>query len=133
MKKILVAYDGDQPARRALDLAAELAQRFDAKVGVVSVIPVHPGRAPVDPWDDRPVHTAQLAEAHAVLAERGIEAALHEPAGEPASAIERVAEEGGYDVVVVGSRRLGVLGRFLQGSVSEHVSTHSTSTVIVAR
>jgi nucleotide-binding universal stress UspA family protein len=133
MKKILVAYDGDQPARRALDLAAELAQRFDAKVGVVSVIPVHPGRAPVDPWDDRPVHTAQLAEAHTLLAERGIEAVFHEPAGEPASAIEQVAEDGGYDVVVVGSRGLGVLGRFLQGSVSEHVSTHSTATVIVAR
>jgi len=50
MKKILVAYDGGEPAHRALDLGIELAQRFDAKLGVVSVIPVHPGRVPVDPW-----------------------------------------------------------------------------------
>jgi nucleotide-binding universal stress UspA family protein len=133
MNKILIAYDGEQPARRALDLAAELSQRFDARVGVVSVVPVHPGRAPVDPWDDRPVHTAQLAEARTLLAERGIEAVLHEPAGDPASAIEYVAGEFGYDVVVVGSRGLGTIERFLQGSVSEHVSTHSTATVIVAR
>ena len=133
MKKILVAYDGGQPAGRALDLAAELAQRFEAKVGVVSVVPVHPGRAPIDPWDDRAVHTAELAQARRILAEHGIEAALYEPEGDPAHTIEQIAEEGGYDTVVVGSRGLGVLSRALQGSVSEHVATHSTATVIVAR
>ena len=53
MKKILMAYDGGDAAHRALDLAAELAQKFEATVGVVSVIPVHAGRVPVDPWDDR--------------------------------------------------------------------------------
>jgi nucleotide-binding universal stress UspA family protein len=133
MKKILVAYDGGQPARRALDLAADLAQKFDAKVGVVSVIPVHPGRAPIDPWDNRPVHTAELAEAKTILAERGIDPVLHEPAGDPARTIEQIAEEGGYDMVVVGSRGLGVLSRVLQGSVSEHVATHAAATVVVAR
>jgi nucleotide-binding universal stress UspA family protein len=133
MKKILVAYDGGQPAHRALDLAAELAQKFDAKVGVVSVIPVHPGRAPIDPWDDRPVHTAELAEAKTILAERGIEAVFYEPAGDPAKTIEQIAEEGGYDMVVVGSRGLGAVSRVFQGSVSEHVATHAAATVVVAR
>lgn len=133
MKKILVAYDGGEPAHRALDMAADLAARFDAKVGVVSVIPHHPGRSPIDPWDDRPVHTAELAEARTLLEARGIESTLYEPAGEPASTIERIADEGGYDVVVVGSRGLGSLARFLEGSVSGHVATHSEATVIVAR
>jgi nucleotide-binding universal stress UspA family protein len=133
MKKILVAYDGGQPAKRALDLAGELAQRYGAHVGVVSVVPVHPGRSPIDPWDDRAVHTAELAEARRVLATRGIEAVLHEPEGDPARTIEQVAEDGAYDTVVVGSRGLGVLSRALQGSVSEHVATHSAATVIVAR
>jgi nucleotide-binding universal stress UspA family protein len=133
MKKILVAYDGGQPAWRALDLAAELAQRFEAKIGVVSVVPVHPGRSPVEPRDDRAVHTAELAQARRILAEQGIEAVLYEPEGDPAHTIEQIADEGGYDTVVVGSRGLGVLSRALQGSVSEHVVTHSTATVIVAR
>lgn len=133
MKKILVAYDGGEPAHRALDMAAELAKQFDSMVGVVSVIPFHPGRAPIDPWDDRPVHTAELAEARGLLAERGIEAILHEPSGEPAKMIEQIAEEGGYDVIVVGSRGLGPLSRFLEGSVSEHVATHAGATVIIAR
>ena len=37
------------------------------------------------------------------------------------------------DVVVVGTRGLGALGRTLQGSVSEHVATHAKATVVVAR
>ena len=37
MKRILIAYDGDEPARRALERGAELAQAFGAELGVVSV------------------------------------------------------------------------------------------------
>ncbi len=133
MKKILIAYDGGQPARRALELAADLALQYKAQVGVVSVVPVHLSRVPEDPWDDRAVHAAELAEARTLLAERGIEAILYEPAGDPAVSIEHIAKEGGYDTVVVGSRGLGPLSRFLQGSVSEHVATHAPATVIVAR
>lgn len=131
--KILLAYDGGVPARRALELTVELAKRFAAKVDVVSVVPVHPGRAPIDPWDDATVHAEQLAEAKRLLLEHGIEAALIEQAGDPAATIERIAEAGRYAMVVVGSRGQGALSRFLQGSVSEHVATHAAATVIVAR
>jgi nucleotide-binding universal stress UspA family protein len=133
MKKILVAYDGGEPAQRAIELAADLAQRFDAKVGVVSVVPVHGGRAPIDPWDDRAVHTTALAEAKTILSGYGIKPDLFEPSGDPAKTIEEVAEDGGYDMIVVGSRGQGTLARFLQGSVSEHIATHSGATVVVAR
>jgi len=131
--KILVAYDGGDPARRALELTVQLAEKFDAAVAVISVVPVHPGRAPVDPWDDLEVHKAELAEAKAFLLEHGIEPELIERAGEPGPTIEHVAEAGGYDVVVVGSRGLGAVSRVLQGSVSEHVATHGSTTVVIAR
>jgi nucleotide-binding universal stress UspA family protein len=131
--KILIAYDGGIPAGRALELAAQIASPFKAEVTVLSVIPVHPGRSPVDPWDDASVHAAQLKEARKILEGLGIEPVLIEQAGDPAVTIERVADEGGYDMVVVGSRGLGTVSRVLQGSVSEHVATHSTATVVVAR
>ncbi len=133
MKKILVAYDGGEPAHRALDLAVEMAKQFEATVGVVSVIPDHPGRVPVAPWDDRTVHATELAEAKAILAGHGIVPILYEPAGDPAVSIEKIAAEGGYDTVVIGSRSLGAVARALQGSVSEHVATHSKATVVIAR
>lgn len=133
MKKILLAYDGGEPARHALDRTVELAKLTGATVSVVSVVPVHPGRFPVDPWDDTAVHAQELLEARRLLQERGIEPELIEPSGDPAVTIERVAEDGAFDTIVIGSRGLGVLGRMLQGSVSEHVATHSKATVVIAR
>jgi nucleotide-binding universal stress UspA family protein len=133
MKRILVAYDGGEPARRALDTAVALAKQASALVSVISVIPYHPGRAPMDPWDDDKVHAGELEEARGILAQQGIEAELLEPIGDPARTIERVARDGGFDVVVVGSRGLGSVARFLQGSVSEHVATHAETTVVIAR
>ncbi len=133
MKKILIAYDGGDPARRALDTAADLAQLTGATVSVVSVVPVHAGRVPIDPWDDTSTHAEELIEARRILSEKGIEAELIEPSGDPAATIERIAEEGGYDTVVIGSRGLNLMSRVLQGSVSEHVATHAKATVVITR
>lgn len=133
MNKILLAYDGGEPARLALERTIELAKRFDAQVGVISVVPVHPGRAPIDPWDDRTVHAEELLEARRLLRDAGIEAELFEPGGDPAKVIENVAVERGYDTIVIGSRGLNTFTRILQGSVSDHVATHAHATVVVAR
>jgi nucleotide-binding universal stress UspA family protein len=133
MQKLLLAYDGSEHSRRALDLAAEMARRFGAALTVLSVVPVRPGRTPIDPWDDSHVHADELVEARRLLAEQGIEAKLVESAGNVPEIIERFAEAGSFDAVIVGSRGLGMLGRAMQGSVSEHVATHAHTTVVVAR
>ena len=133
MKKILVAYDGGDPARRALDTAIELAKAFGAAVSVVSVVPKRLGREPMDPWDDEAVHAKELVEAKKLLLDAGIEAEMLEPYGDPAHTIEEIAHKGGFDTIVMGSRGLGALERVLQGSVSEHVATHADATVVIAR
>jgi nucleotide-binding universal stress UspA family protein len=133
MKRILVAYDGGEPGRRELDTAIELARGIGALVTVVSVIPYHPGRAPIDPWDDRDVHASELVEAKRILSDAGISADFLEPSGNPAKTIEHLVEELGFDMVVLGTRDLGAVSRFLQGSVSEHVATHAKATVVIAR
>jgi len=133
MNKILLAYDGGEPAKRALEQTIELATGLGAEVGVISVVPVKAGRAPIDPWDDRTVHAEELLEARRALREAGIEAEMLEPGGDVARTIERVADERGYDTIVVGARGLGSLAKVLQGSVSEHVASHAHTTVVVAR
>jgi nucleotide-binding universal stress UspA family protein len=133
MKRILLAYDGGEPAHRALRQTILLATSFDAEVGVISVVPSQPGRVPVEPWDDRTVHAEELLEARKLLREAGIDPTLIEPGGDPARTIERVAEERDYDTIVIGSRGLGTIARTLQGSVSEHVAAHAHATVVVAR
>jgi len=133
MQKLLLAYDGTEPSRRALELAAVMAHKFDASLTVVSVIPTRPGRSTIDPWDDTEVHTHELLEAGRLLREEGIEAHLVETAGDVPARIEKIASDGGFDAVIVGSRGLSMLGRALQGSVSEHVAANAGTTVIVAR
>lgn len=133
MKNILLAYDGGEPAKRALALAIDLTKTFDAKLSVVSVVPMRTGRSPIDPWDDRYVHAQELLEAKQLLEEAGVEAEMIEPAGDPAKEIERITRDGNFDTVVIGSRGLGALDRMLQGSVSEHVATHADATVVLAR
>jgi len=131
MDRILLAYDGGEPARRALRTAAELAIAFRATLSVVSVVPLGPDGRPSEPWDGGEEHARELHEAARELADRGLQVDLLEPLGDPARTIERIAEEGAFDTIVIGSRGLGALDRVLRGSVSEHVVTHSSATVVV--
>lgn len=133
MKKILLAYDATPEAEAALATAAELASGLHAAIGVVSVVPVHPGRFGPDPWDDSEVHTRELQHARERLSALDLDPELHRAAGDPATEIERVAMDYGYDTIVVGSRGLSTIGRLLQGSVSEHVATHALAAVVVVR
>jgi nucleotide-binding universal stress UspA family protein len=103
MKKILLAYDGGEPARRALETAGELARAFHAPLSVVSVVPEGAGRPVGDPREDASAHARELQEAKRLLAEMGLEVELLEPSGDPARRIEQIAEEGGFDTIVLGS------------------------------
>ncbi|HLE58515.1 MAG TPA: universal stress protein [Candidatus Limnocylindria bacterium] len=133
MKRILVAYDGGEPAKRALTAAADLAQGIGAQVNVISVVPRRAGRFPVDPWDTAAEHDSELLEARDYLVGRGLKPELIESSGDPAHEIERVTSDGDYDIVVVGARHLSGIDRILSGSVSEHVAAHASATVVVAR
>jgi len=131
LHKILVGYDGGTAARRALDMAVELATGLGAKLAVISVVPLDYGPVPIDPCDDREVHAQELLEAREIAARNGLEVELVEPVGDPAQSIERVAEIGGFDAVLVGSGDSHGLVRYLRGSVSKRLAAHCARTVII--
>ena len=126
MKRILVAYDASDSARRALDRAAELAGKFGSEVVVTSVAPLMVSSprstGPVDPTDSPAMHEEELREARAHLRARGIDAELGPATGEPAAAIAMLAEERDADLVVVGTREPGLVDRILRHSVSSEVA-----------
>ncbi|MFO1539069.1 MAG: universal stress protein [Chloroflexota bacterium] len=133
MRRILVAYDGGVHGRAALVLAARLARAFTARVDVVSVVP-----GGFAARDDRGIDTAiaharSLVEAREALRGEGIDAGLVEPAGDPAETIVRLAEEGGYDTLIVGASR-GAAGRTDAGDgVVSRLAVTAGTTLIVAR
>jgi len=133
VKKILVAYDGSDPARHALSTAVEVAKGMDAKIGVVSGVPAHWTRMgeKISPWDDDTTHEKELEEAQRFLQERGIAADLIEVHGERAEAIEALAKREGYDTIVIGRRHISLLDKAFETSLYEHVVDHSEATVVV--
>jgi nucleotide-binding universal stress UspA family protein len=134
MSRILLAYNGGDHSRRALATAAGLARATHAAVAVISVVPLLPdrGRASIAPWDGPEVHRERLEEAREYLERSGIEPELIEAVGEPAPTIEAVAEQRGFDTVVIGGGRAGALMRFLAGSITAHVAEHTRATVVIA-
>jgi nucleotide-binding universal stress UspA family protein len=62
----------------------------------------------------------------------GIDAEILEPSGDPARRIEQIAEEGGFDTIVIGSGDGTPINRAFRGSVSRHVVAHAAATVVVA-
>ena len=133
MKKILLAYDGGEPARRALETAGQLTRAFHASLSVVSVVPEGASRPPRDPSDEACLHARELQEAKRLLAEMGLEVELLEPSGDPARRIEQIAEEGGFDTIVLGCGGDHQPDGARRGRVSGHVVTHAAATGVVAR
>jgi nucleotide-binding universal stress UspA family protein len=78
-------------------------------------------------------HGRELDEALGRLKSLGIEAEALEAVGHPAEAIVDEAERGGFDLIVVGSRGIHGVARFLLGSTSTRVVTHAHCDVLVVR
>jgi nucleotide-binding universal stress UspA family protein len=135
VKTIIVGYDDSEPAKRALERAAQLADAFGSKLIVTSVVPVVTpavGRSiGTDPEDDDGVHTAQLAAAKGFLTDRGLEADYIEALGHPADSIVEAAIERGADMIVVGTREPGFAQRLLSNSVSDAVAHKAHCDVLI--
>ena len=87
MKTIIVGYDDSDPAKRALERAADLAGAFGSRLIVTSVVAVVTSAAPrsigTDP-EEEGTHAAQLAAAKAVsVPGRGTRGRLHRGARPP--------------------------------------------------
>jgi nucleotide-binding universal stress UspA family protein len=131
--KLLVAVDALEHSAFALDKAAEVAAAEQAQVVVLSVIAPDARGTKSGGHVGMPPHADEaLGQALAYFADHGITAETKVAHGDPADEILREAGEGGYDLLVVGTRELGpIVGRML-GSVSRKVVKHAPCPVIVA-
>ena len=133
--KVLIAYDGSDSAKRALEIAVDLAPK-EAAISVVSVVEGLPqfGRAAamILPEDEEESQR-RLAEAGKVLAEHGTVAELVERRGDAATAILDEAEKEGTGLIVMGTRGLSTIERWFLGSVSSKVLQHARCSVLVVR
>ena len=135
MNTIVVGYDDTEPSKRALERAADLAEKFGSRLLITSVAPVmipsgH-GSAGVDPTDPPKQHEIELEHAQAYLTGRNLSAELQPAIGDPADTIVEVADQNGATLIVVGTRQPSILERLLGTSVSGAVSRHAHCDVLI--
>lgn len=138
MKKILVAVDGSKPALKAAQMAHDLAKATGAQLtAVYSVVPMMmPGDVPFTVVNQ--VVTAEVARGKQVLSEvrdelRDAALKVAELQGSPAETISALAEEEGFDLVVVGSRGRNAVARLFLGSVADRLVHICKKPVLIVR
>lgn len=135
-RRILVGYDGSEPARKALSTAIELAQALGGEVSALAVVRP-PEFAELEGEIENALEEAQgpLAEAfrwaREVARKRGVPLHLYRRVGHPAEVLIRFAEEQDADVILLGRRGLTQVQRWMLGSISERVLRYASCPVMV--
>jgi nucleotide-binding universal stress UspA family protein len=140
LRSIVIGTDGSPSAEAAVRRGAEVARGSGARVHLVTVYPDIPSyretirsSAKAEAIDLREVADGVLARAARELEAEGVEVETHAREGDPADVIIQVAEETDAELIVVGSRGLTGLQRFLLGSVSSKLSQHAPTSLMVVR
>jgi len=151
--RILVAVDGSEQSKKALNQALELAQKFSAKI---TLIHVYSAAVPLVPAADtfttpsvttpasvemaaRILEEAKqmgkqiLDEADKSAKEIGISAEKVLKEGDAVKEIVALAEQGRFDLIVVGHRGWSKLKELLLGAVSEGVSHKAPCPVLIVK
>lgn len=122
-----MAYDGSLESSQALTVAEALAEQLGATLQVLSVVPVH-----VKPlWERKPEESLEAAQAETRLADApelgGLRVKVIE--GNPADQLVLWTEH--LDLLVLGTRSQGVMGRLLTGSVARHLALHAACPLLI--
>ena len=136
VRTVMLATDltpvSDEATVQAIDLAASLG----ARILVVNVIdPTSRGSGTAASRVDqlRAEREPRLIDVVGRARAQGVESTFLLWTGEPGRSIVAAAEAEGVDLIVLGTRGLDRAGRWLLGSVSDHVVYHARCPVMVAR
>ena len=142
LEKILVAVDGSEYSQKALELACQLAGKFDGSLHILHVpqgaaadrvmvlggasVMIHAGREQIEKAG------RTLIEAARKIAEERLPGKVTTElrGGDPAEEIVKSAKENASDCIVLGTRGLGDFGGLLLGSVSHKVNHSAPCTCI---
>jgi nucleotide-binding universal stress UspA family protein len=137
---VAVGTDGSVTAGKAVETAADLARRYDARLVLISAFHGSRGGGPANlsgssleiQWATSPVArlTEQLEREQAALRASGIDCSTLIEEGDPADVLVSLAERCGADVLVIGNK--GMERRVL-GSVPNSVTHRAGCSVLVVK
>jgi nucleotide-binding universal stress UspA family protein len=148
IRYVLVAVDGSENSDRALDFALDLAEKYGAAITVLNVsgspimgaVPLEPTAVSGDSMvvfskDLRRFHEEILgkAVAHAKMFKPNVVVSWKLREGDPALEIVAEANEGAFDIVVIGHRGLGKVRELFLGNISEKVAHLASCPIVIVR
>jgi len=137
--KVLVAYDGSKPSKKALDRAVEISTKLRADLMLLSVT------EPVCPVGITEKECARMDEILAKqtesilddikkqLEKKELKVKTLVRKGSAADEIVKLAEKEDVDMIVIGSHGRHGAKKFFLGSVSERVSKHAPCSVVIVK
>lgn len=141
-RKIMIATDGSEPVKRAVDSAIEIAKISETKLYAIHVISqgfyliTHSIN---EEWkkeiEAQLIKEGKEATAYVVNAGRAVNVEVESVIlqGSPAEEIIGFAEKNDIDLIVMGTHGMSGVTRFLLGSVAENVVRHAKKAVLVVR
>jgi nucleotide-binding universal stress UspA family protein len=146
--KVLVAYDGSDPSKRALDHAAKMAAMFEGELVILTVVPKV--SVPVYSNAELGAQAMDIASLQERMHEnynqsmkkaeeeiKGLYPHLHIETvlkeGRPSSTIVPEAERLGVSLIVMGSRGLGGISGWILGSTSRQVVDQCTKAILIVK
>lgn len=137
MKKILIAYDGSEPAEKAYDLALDLAGHYKAEVCALAI--ARPPEPANDVETEAVLENAYeyyeklLANLRQKALEHDVPISFKIMVGHPAEQIVAYAEANEFDHIVMGHRGKTFFQKWLLGSVAKRVMSYAHCSVTIVR
>ncbi|MDR7870910.1 MAG: universal stress protein [Tissierellaceae bacterium] len=141
MKKLLVPIDGSKNSINAMLKARKMGEVLGSEITILNVIPAMQDYKYVHNKDlYKEIERSVLSDSKLLL-ENSMRYFEDFPGkvnsvfkrGDPVEEIVKYAEEGEFDLVVMGSRGLGAFSRTLLGSVSDKVIHHINTSVLIVK
>lgn len=143
MYKILLATDGSEYSLQSLQKVIPMAKAMQAKLTILSIVEAIPFRKGTEGLSkdelDKLLKTVSseaeedLNRAKERFASAGVEVETMLESGKPAETICEVADEGGYDLIVLGDTGRGGLEELFLGSVSNKVAHQAKTDVMIVK
>ncbi len=126
-KTVLFPVDRSREARAAAEMVIKLVKSSQSKLYILSVVEPEAAESMSSPE----LVAQVLEEARTMFSEQGIAAEAMERSGKPAFTICDVADEVNADLIVMGSRGLGLTEEDAHDSVTSRVISLSPCPVLV--
>jgi nucleotide-binding universal stress UspA family protein len=146
MKKMLVAYDGSEASKKAIDVVLRCADKDD-EITLLTVVPAELSESSftkmllptidlsnvVKSGSFKQKAKESLSKLVKQLEPEVSKVHIAVESGDPADEILLSAKKHESDIIVVGYKGYGKEGRFLLGSVTDKVVRHASKSVLVVR